>query len=302
MHYGKWRSELNMKSSPAEKLFDGFNYIFLTVLMVITLYPCIYVLMASVSDPMEMYRGSKFLLWPRGFSLSNYVAVFNNRMIWVGYKNTIIYVAASLIISVTATVTAAYCLSREYLLGKNIMIFLIVFTMYFPGGLIPTYLIVDKLNLVNTPWAILLPTAINTYNFIVTLSYFRSLPNSLEEAAKIDGASDYKILSSIMLPLAKPITAVISLYTMVGMWNNYFTPMIYLHNPNLYPLQLVLRQILIQNDTSMLGTSAQSDVASAYLENIKYATVVVATVPILCVYPFLQKYFIKGVMIGAIKE
>lgn len=284
-----------------QKVFDVFNYIFLALLIVATLYPCWYVLVASVSDPVLVSREGGMLWWPKGFDLFNYFRVFENQMIWSGYVNTIMYVLLGGMLSLFLTVTAAFCLTRKGLPGRNAIMFLIIFTMYFSGGLIPTFLVVKALHITDTIFAVFLPVAISTYNLIITISYFNSIPQSLEEAAKIDGASNYKILFKIMIPLAKPIIAVITLYYMVAIWNNYFQALIYLNNRELFPLQLILREILIQEDASMLAGSGASD-TQAYAENIKYATVVVSTVPILCVYPFLQKYFVKGVMIGAVKE
>lgn len=285
-----------------EKLFDVLNHIILVLLVVITLYPCWYVLVASVSDPVLVSReGSGLLLWPKGFDLFNYARVFDNIMIWSGYRNTIFYVVVGGLLSLFLTITSAFALTRKGLPGRNTIMLLIIFTMYFSGGLIPTYLVVKHLHITDTPLAVFLPTVVSTYNQIITISYFKSIPPSLEEAAKIDGASNYRILFSIMIPLAMPIIAVVALYYMVAIWNNYFQALIYLNNRELFPLQLILREILIQEDASMLAGSGASD-TQAYAENIKYATIVVSTVPILCVYPFLQKYFVKGVMIGAVKE
>ena len=178
----------------------------------------------------------------------------------------------------------------------------IIFTMYFTGGLIPTFLVVKGLGLLNSRWVLILPNIITTYNLIITMSYFRGLPYELEEAAKIDGANDYRILLQIMVPLAKPIIAVIALYYMVAIWNSYFNAMIYLTDRELYPLQLVLREILIQGDTASVGGAAsQAGDVQSYAENLKFAVIVVSTIPILCVYPFIQRYFVKGVTIGAVK-
>ena len=220
---------------------------------------------------------------------------------WLGYRNTILYVACGGLLSLFLTISAAFCLTRRGLPGRNGILFLILFTMYFSGGLIPSYLVVRSLKLLDTPFAVLLPGAVSTYNLIITITYFRGLPYELEEAAKIDGAGDYTVLFRIMVPLATPIIAVIALYYMVGIWNNYFTPMLYLNKRSLFPLQLFLREILIQNNTASI-TASQSDSAQAYAENVKYAIIVVSTVPVMCIYPFLQRYFVKGIMIGAIKE
>lgn len=287
-----------IKKNLPERLFDIFNYVFLTLLIVLMLYPCLYVLFASVSDPVQLYAGSKILLWPRGFGLYSYKNVLNNSFIWIGYKNTLIYVVLGTSLSVLLTITAAYVLSRKSLPFKNQILFFIVFTMYFQGGMIPKFMVVKSFGLLDTWFAMILPLAVSTYNFIITLSYFRSLPDSLEEAAKIDGASDYVVLFKIMVPLAKPIIAVISLYYMVAKWNDFMSALLYLYDRRLFPLQIVLREILVQNDKSMVTAS---DDVQAYAENVKYATMVISTLPVLCVYPFLQKYFVKGVMIGAIK-
>ncbi len=289
------------KKSVGERIFDFCNYLILGLLVVVTLYPCYYVLVASVSDPVKAFSSNGLLLYPKGFSLGSYLEVLKSQQIWLGYKNTIFYVAAGGLLSVFLTVTAAFGLTRKGLPGKNLLMFLIIFTMYFSGGLIPTYLVVKGVGLLDSPLSMILVNAVATYNLIITISYFRNMPESLEEAAKIDGAGDYTVLFRIMLPLAKPIIAVISLYYMVAIWNNFMTALIYLNDRKWFPLQMILREILIQNNTSQLAAVGSADDAQAYSENLKYATIVVSTVPILCVYPFIQKYFVKGVMIGAVK-
>lgn len=289
----------NLNRGWGVRIFNIFNGIFLTFIAFLAFYPCYYVLVASVSDPTLVAGSGGLMLYPKGFSLEAYKAVAKSTLLWTSYRNTFFYVFVGGGLSVVLTIMAAYSLSRKILPGKNIFLFMITFTMYFGGGLIPTYLVVKGFGLLDTPLAMILPGAVSTSNLIVTLTYFRGMPYELEEAAKIDGASDYTVLFKIMLPLAAPIVAVIALYYMVGIWNNYFTGLIYLSNPKLYPLQMVLREILIQNDTGTIASSA--DDAQKYAENLKYATIVVSTLPIMCIYPFLQKYFTKGVMIGAIK-
>lgn len=288
------------KRTIGERIFDSCNYLFMILIMLIMIYPCYYVLVASVSDPMKIYEGGGILLWPRGFATYTYTEVMKSAQIWTGYRNTIFYVLVGGGLSVALTISAAFALTRRGLPGKNTILLLILFTMYFSGGLIPTYLVVKGLHITDTPLAMILPTAVSTYNLIITITYFRGLPYELEEAAKIDGASDYTVLLKIMIPIATPIIAVMALYYMVALWNNYFTALIYLNDKNLYPLQLVLREILIQNSTASISAS-QSSAEQAYAENIKYATIVVSTVPVLCIYPLLQKYFVKGIMIGAVK-
>ncbi len=292
---------MKYKKTLGQHLFDWSNHIFLALIMVIIIYPCFYVLIASVSDPIRIYDSGGLLLYPKGFSLYSYGEVLKSPQIWMGYRNTILYVLCGGFLSVGLTVSAAFSLTRRMLPGKNFFLFLIMFTMYFSGGLIPSFLVVRELGIYDTPFAMILPGAVGTYNLIITITYFRGLPAELEEAAKIDGANDFTILLKVFIPLAKPIIAVIALYYMVGIWNNYFTALIYLDKRSLYPLQLILREILIQNNTSSISAS-QSDASQAYAENVKFATIVVSTVPVLCIYPFLQKYFVKGVMIGAIKQ
>lgn len=292
---------MNYKKSSGEIVFDIFNYMLMVLLVIVTLYPCYYVVVASVSDPTRIYEGSGILLYPKGFALNAYKDVLNYKQLWLSYGNTIFYVAAGGFLSVTVTVMTAFGLTRRDLPFRNFIMFAILFTMYFNGGLIPTYLVVKNVGLLDTRLAMILPGLVGTYNLIITISYFRGLPYELEEAAKIDGANDYTILLKVMMPLAKPIIAVIALYYMVSLWNNYFTAMIYLNKRSLYPLQLVLREILIQNDTNAVGSASNAGDAQSYAENLKYAVIVVSTIPILCVYPFIQRYFVKGVTIGAVK-
>lgn len=289
------------KKTLGDRIFNAANFIFMILIMLVMVYPCWYVLMASFSDPVAIYGNGGILLWPKHFGIYTYQEVLKNSQVWLGYRNTVLYVACGGLLSLFLTISAAFCLTRRGLPGRNGILFLILFTMYFSGGLIPSYLVVRSLKLLDTPFAVLLPGAVSTYNLIITITYFRGLPYELEEAAKIDGAGDYTVLFRIMVPLATPIIAVIALYYMVGIWNNYFTPMLYLNKRSLFPLQLFLREILIQNNTASI-TASQSDSAQAYAENVKYAIIVVSTVPVMCIYPFLQRYFVKGIMIGAIKE
>lgn len=289
------------KKSVGERIFTICNYLILTLLVIITLYPCYYVLIVSISDPVKAFTGNGLLLYPKGFSLSAYGEVIKNPQLWIGYRNTILYVIFGGFLSVFLTVSSAFCLTRRGLPGKNIIMFMIMFTMYFSGGMIPTYLVVKGVGLLDSPLVMIVVLAVDTYNLIITISYFRNMPVSLEEAAKIDGAGDYTILFRIMVPLAKPIIAVIALYYTVAQWNNFMTALLYLSDRKLFPLQLILREILILGNTDMIAASGSSDVSQAYAENLKFAIIVFSTVPILCIYPFLQRYFVKGVMIGAIK-
>ncbi|AEI42487.1 carbohydrate ABC transporter permease [Paenibacillus mucilaginosus] len=285
-----------------ERTFDGSNALFMVLLSILTLYPFLYVAFASLSDPASLMQHRGLLLMPEGFSLDAYKAVFDNPMIPAGYRNTLFYVTAGTAINLFMTSLGAYVLSRKGLYFRNAMMFFIVLTMFFQGGLIPTYLLVSSLGMIDTPWAMLLPGAISTWNLIIMRTSFQAVPVSLEESARIDGANDWTILFRVIIPLSLPVIAVMILFYGVGHWNAWFGAMLYLRDRELYPLQLVLREILITNSTDNMTTGASSLDKIPIGETIKYATIIVATIPILLLYPFLQKYFVKGVMIGAIKE
>ena len=293
---------MHIKESPSRKAFNVFNIVFMCFMIVVTLYPLLYVVLASFSDSNELMKQAGLLFKPAGFSLAAYKAVFNNPNILQGYKNTLIILVASTAISMFLTSLGAYVLSRKNVMLNGPITLVILFTMYFGGGMIPTYLLVNNLHLTNTYWALLLPTAISTYNMIIMRTGFAGIPDSLEESAKIDGASHMTILFKIVIPLAKPTIAVIVLYYAVATWNSWFNAMIYLQKRrDLQPLQLILRGILIENDTNSMLESGNAMDTESISETIKYAVIVVATLPILAIYPFLQKYFIKGIMIGAVK-
>jgi putative aldouronate transport system permease protein len=290
-----------IKRTLGEKVFDSFNVILLSVGAFLFLYPVWFVVIASVSDAHAIASGS-ITLWPKGFNLDAYDRVFSDPQIWESYGNTLFYVVVGTIVNLILTTLGAYPLSRKGLPGKNLIMGIIVFTMFFNGGLIPIYLNVRDLGLFDSRWALILPTAINAFYLIVMRTFFQSIPESLIESAKMDGANDFTILRRIVLPLSYPVIAVMTLFYAVFHWNSWFDAMIYLQDRSLYPLQLILREILVQNKTGdLLGGVGTGDV-QRISETIKYATIVVATVPILLIYPFLQKYFVKGVMIGAVKE
>ncbi len=288
-----------VKKTASQKVFDVLNHTFLLLLVLLTLYPCIYVVVASLSDPNEVLKSGGLMVWPKGFQLDTYKLVFQNRMILVGYKNTIFYVVVGTAINLILTIFGAYALSRKDVPGKNAMMMMIIFTMFFRGGMIPEFLINKSIGVYDNRLAIILPYAISVYNLIIMRTFFQNIPVSLEESAKIDGANDFTILFRIMIPLAIPSIAVVGLYYGVEHWNSYMRSLIYLRNRELFPLQIILREILLQNQNEALQSA--TDTTFAYAENLKYATIVVATVPILCVYPFLQRFFVKGVMIGAVK-
>lgn len=290
-----------IKKSIGEKIFDAGNIILMILLMVITLYPFLYVVFASLSNPFELMAHTGILLKPLGFSTAAYKAVIKNEMIVIGYRNTLFYVAVGTAYNILMTSLGAYVLSRRKFYWKKYIMAMVVFTMFFNGGLVPNFLLIKRLGMYNTFWAVIIPGAISTWNLFIMRTSFMSIPASLEESAKIDGANDIIVLIRIVLPLSLPVIAVMVLYYGVGHWNAWFNAMIYLKNRNLYPLQLVLREILILNDTKEMISSTVTNEREPVGEVVKYATIIVATLPILCVYPFLQKYFVKGVMIGALK-
>ena len=291
-----------IKDTMSRKVFNVCNIVFMIFLSIVTAYPIYYVIIASLSDSNELMRNTGLLLAPLKANLAAYKSVFQNPNILRGYKNTIIILVMSVSINMILTLLTAYALSRKNLMFGNALTMIIVFTMFFGGGLIPTYLIVNSLHIMNTYWAVVLPGAMSTYNFIIMRTGFASVPESLEESARIDGASHLMILMKIFIPLTKSTIAVIFLYYTVTHWNEWFGAMIYLQKArNLQPLQLVLRGILITNDIEGMTGGGVSSNQEAIGESIKYAVIVVSTLPILAIYPFLQKYFVKGVMIGAVK-
>ncbi|MGM7719805.1 carbohydrate ABC transporter permease [Metabacillus sp. Hm71] len=290
-----------MKKTMGERLFDYGNTIFLILLSIITLYPLLYILFASVSDPTYVAQNRGIMLAPKDFTIEAYTMVFKNPMIVSSYLNTLFYVVVGTALNIFLTSLGAYALSRKNVMWGNLIMFMIVFTMFFEGGLIPSYLLVSELNMIDTRWALIFPTAVSAFNLIIMRTAFQGIPASLEESARIDGANDFTILFKIILPLSLPVVSVMILFYGVYHWNSWFPAMIYLQDRELFPVQLILREILIANDTSSMTSGVGSVDAIPIGETVKYATIVVATLPILCLYPFLQKYFVKGVMIGGIK-
>ena len=291
-----------MHITKGQKIFNLFNVLLLLVLVILCIYPVYYVMVASISEPTEIMKNDGVLLYPLGFSLASYKSCFQNPMILSGYANTIFILVVGVSISMLLTSFAAYFLSRKNVLLQAPIMFFFVFTMFFSGGMIPFYLTVKDIGIDNTLWAVILPSAVSTFNLIILRTGFASVPVSLEESAYIDGANDFTILFRVICPLAKSSLAVIVLYYTVSYWNSWFNASIFLRDRELYPLQLVLRDILIANNNSDMAVSGGLGDYEGVAETIKYAVIVVATLPILCLYPFLQRYFVKGVMIGAVKE
>ena len=288
-----------MKRTPGMVIFDGINQIVITVITLLSLYPMFHVLVASFSEPIRIMNHQGPLLWPLGFSLEGYRIVINNPSVMTGYMNTIFYVIAGSAVNMVMTILGAYVLAQREFMPKKFCMVMIVFTMYFSGGIIPNFLLVRYLGMLNTRWALIIPTAIGTWNMLVLRTAFRVVPEALEDAARIDGANDLTILVRIMIPVSKATIAVILLFYAVGHWNSWFNAMIYLPRArNLYPLQLFLREILISSSIEVSGADSGIDFIG---ELIKYSTTIVSTVPILCLYPFLQRYFVKGIMMGSVK-
>lgn len=292
-----------IRKSPGEIAFQIANAVFMVLMILVTLYPFIYVILSSISDSRQLVSHTGVLLAPKGLTLEAYVMVFKNPNIIGGYVNTLLIVVAGTVLNLFMTCLGAYVLSRKGITWTRYLMLGITFTMFFSGGLIPMYLLVNNwLHLGNTLLAVIIPGMISTWNLIILRTSFGSVPDSLIESAWLDGAHDFTILFRIVVPLSLPVMAVMILFYGVGHWNSWFGAMIYLRDRNLFPLQLILREILIQNSTNYMSGDASAGDVEAVGESIKYATIVVATLPILAVYPFLQKYFVKGVMIGSIKE
>lgn len=293
------------KQCMQDKVFDIANILIMAILIFIFVWPLLFVLSASVSDPAAVTLG-KVWLFPKGFNLEGYKAIFNYKNIWVGYKNTVIYTALGTTLNLFMTICAAYPLSRKDFMPRKALARIFMFTMFFSGGLIPSYMVVVKLGIYDTIWAMLLPSAVHVMYIIIMRTYFQtSIPQSLHEAAELDGANTAQVLWHIVLPLSGPILAVMALYYGVGKWNSYFDALVYMSSTSKYPLQMFLREILINNqvDLNMVGLDLAAAEAKMHLAQvIKYGVIVVASLPMLCVYPFVQKYFVKGVMIGAVKE
>lgn len=294
---------IKIKTSRSDRIFYIVSCVLLGLLLLLVAYPLLFVLAASFSSADAVNAGEVFI-FPKGFNLDGYKAVFEYPRIWTAYGNTIFYTAVGTVINIVMVMLVAFPLSRHKLKGRGIFMFIFTFTMYFSGGLIPTYLLINDLHLINTRWAMLLPGALSVYNMIVARTFIQNnIPNELYEAASIDGCSDFRYFLKIVLPLSKALIAVIALFSAVGHWNTYFNAMIYLNDPELMPLQIILREILIMNQVDF---STVSD-PELYIQMantavvLKFSLIVVATVPILCAYPFAQKYFAKGVMVGSLK-
>ena len=297
--------KVSVSQTRGDKVFGVINVIFIAFITLITLYPLIYVCSASISSPASVTSG-RMWLWPTDITLEGYKRILKNTEIWTGYANTILYTVINVVISLAVTLPAAYALTVKSLPGRKFIVFVFSVTMFFSGGMIPLYVVCRNLGLVNTLWAVILPSATSMWYIILTRTFFQStIPHELEEASEIDGCSVFATFLRIVLPLSAPIIAVMALYFGVGRWNSYFGEMIFLRDRTKFPLQLFLREILIvatfnqenASNADAITMAEQLRIASI----IKYATMIVATLPVIAAYPFIQRYFVKGVMIGSIK-
>ncbi|MDR9856508.1 carbohydrate ABC transporter permease [Paenibacillus sp. VCA1] len=297
-----------VKETKRDKIFVICNYIYVLLAFLIVFYPLVYMISASISNPKFVGSGEMWL-WPKGITFDGYKRVFENSSIWIGYGNTILYTVVGTAINLIVTLPAAYALSRKDFVGRNFFMGMFMVTMFFGGGLVPTYLLVKQLGMINSMWAIVIPSAASIWNIIVSRTFFQSsIPKELQEAAQIDGCTNMRLFVKIILPLSMPIIAVMALFYGVGNWNSYFSALIYLNDSAKYPLQLVLRQILVLQEMAAQGGGAIDASTAAAMNSkaeiaalVKYAVIIVATLPVIVIYPFLQRYFVQGVMIGSVK-
>lgn len=292
-----------IKPTVGDRIFDVFVYVVLGAGFIVVAYPLLFVLSSSFSDPQAVVSG-KVWLFPVKPTLQGYVAVFKNSQIVTGFMNSLFYMVVGTTLNIVMTVFAAYPLSRKELQGRSVVTLYFVITMFISGGLIPSYLLVKNLGLLDSRWALIIPAAMSVWNVIITRTFFQAtIPQELYEAAQLDGAGDFRFLASIAIKLSAPIIAVMALYYGVGHWNTYFSALIYLKSPELFPLQIILRSILVVNniDPTMVVDFEVLQRKQGLADVLKYAVIVVASVPVLLIYPFVQKYFVKGVMIGSIK-
>lgn len=293
---------MRIRESLGDRVFNAVNLLLMGIVLLLVLYPLYYIVIASISDPVLVNTG-QVTLYPRGILLEGYRRVLQHDALWLGYRNSIFYMALGTAISLGLTIPAAYGLANRNLVGRNALMMVFTLTMMFNGGLIPTYLVVKSLGIPNTIWALVLPGALSVFNLIVSRTYMqRSIPKDLVEAAMIDGATTLRVFFRIVLPLSVPLIAVIALYYGIARWNDYFTALIYVSKRHLVPLQVVLREILIQTDMAATADAGESMAEQAKLTEImKYCVIIAASLPAMVAYPFVQKYFVQGMMIGAVK-
>jgi putative aldouronate transport system permease protein len=298
-----------MKLSRSDKTFDLINNFMLFLFTLIMIYPLYFIIIASISEPMAIVKGD-VILFPVDFQLTAYKNIIQEASIWIGYRNSVIYTVLGTLYNLALTIPAAYVITKAELPGRNLLVWFFLVTMFFSGGMIPTYLNMKNLGLLNTPWALILGAGVSCWNLIITREFFKNtIPAEIYESAHMDGASEFRAFFNIALPLSKPILAVMTLYYGVAHWNSYYSALLYIRKPDLFPLQLVLRNILISNEMSLTQALIEGDssaiavmVQKSYMvEAMKYSLIFIASFPLLCAYPFVQKYFVKGMMIGSVK-
>lgn len=302
MELGNQASDITKFRSKSDKIFDTINGIIMMIILVIVAYPLYFIVISSVSEP-DLVNAGKVLLFPKGFTLGGYQRIFSIPKIWLGYKNTILYTFVGTCISLFCTLGGGYALSRRNMPFRNLFMGMCTFTMFFSGGMIPLYLLVDGLHIIDTIWAMTLPAAVSVWNLIIARTFFQStISSELEEAAELDGCGQLRFFFSIAIPLTKALIAILTLYYMVSNWNSYFDGLIYLKSPSKQPLQLILREILIMDSNPEMTMDVWDAIERAKLAQlIKYGVIIVSSVPLICLYPFVQRFFIKGVMIGSLK-
>ena len=288
------------RKSAGDVLFDALNYSLLTIGMLLILYPLYFVLIASVSDPNRIYSGDVWL-YPQGITFDGYQRIFNDSMIWIGYANSLLYAVVGTAISVSLTLLAAYPLSRKDFVGRNMFMWFFMFTMFFNGGLIPTYLVIRNYNLLDTIWAMILPGLVSSWFLIIMRTFFQGIPKEIEESGKMDGLTELGNLLRIVLPLSVPVLLTIALFYAVAIWGNFYNALIYIRDANLYPIQVVIRNIVLIGQVSDTTVSSAMGDKTVVLESLKYAVILVGTLPVLLFYPFIQKHFAQGVMVGSVK-
>jgi len=295
-----------ISNSPSDMAFDIANIVIMVILLLVFTWPLWFVIIASFSTPREIWAG-KVLLWPVGFTMKGYTELIKHEAMWIGYRNNIFYTVVGTLVNMVMTVLCAYPLSRKEWKPRKFFMKYCLITMYIGGGLIPTYLVIRDLHMVNTPWVMIIPCALSFYNALIVRNYFmNSIPGELQEAAVLDGANHPQYLIKVVIPLSKPVLAVIVLYYAVGHWNDYYTALIYINNDNYVPLQTVLRNVLMTANQMVKGGMDAEAVkrimeSMALAESLKYTSIIAGILPMMIIYPFVQKYFVKGVMIGAIK-
>ncbi len=286
----------------SSRIFDVINIFIMVIIIVISIYPLIYLISKSLSS-VEYVKANLVFLYPRGFNIDAYRDVVKNTLFWTAYKNTIVYTVVGTFLNLAFTTSMAFCLSRRELLFRKTITMLVIFTMFFAGGLIPNFLLVKWLGLYDTMWALILPGTISTYNMIIVRTYMKTIPEDVIESVRIDGGNEIQIFYKIILPLSKPVIATIGLFYAIGHWNSYFNAMIYLKTNIKFPVQLVLKEMIVDQNMQSISSSAYESMNQQPLtsEMLIAASIVVTLIPVLAVYPFVQKFFVKGIMIGSVK-